>query len=85
MTVARQLADFLTSTAASDLPPPALDHAAMLIASTIASAAAGKQIDLGAHHSRAGARASADAKTRRSGSTTARVCRPPMLRRPTRS
>jgi 2-methylcitrate dehydratase PrpD len=44
MTVARQLADFLTSTAVSDLPPPALDHAAMLIASTIASAAAGKQI-----------------------------------------
>ena len=44
MTVASQLADFLTRTAASDLPPPALDHAAMLIASTIASAAAGKQI-----------------------------------------
>ncbi len=44
MTVARQLADFLAGTAASNLPPRALDHAAMLIASTIASAAAGRQI-----------------------------------------
>ncbi len=44
MTVARQLADFLAGTAVTDLPPRALDHAAMLIASTIASAAAGRQI-----------------------------------------
>ncbi len=41
MTVARDLAEFLTRTAASDLPPQAIDHAAMLIASTIASAAFG--------------------------------------------
>jgi 2-methylcitrate dehydratase PrpD len=41
MTVARQLADFLTGTATADLPPTALDHAAMLIASTIVSAAYG--------------------------------------------
>jgi 2-methylcitrate dehydratase PrpD len=41
MTVARQLAEFLTATATADLPPQAIDHAAMLIASTIASAAYG--------------------------------------------
>lgn len=41
MTVARQLAEFLTATATVDLPPQAIDHAAMLIASTIASAACG--------------------------------------------
>ena len=41
MTVAERLAEFLTATAASDLPPLAIDHAAMLIASTIASAAYG--------------------------------------------
>jgi 2-methylcitrate dehydratase PrpD len=44
MTVARQLADFLAGVSAADLPPQALDHAAMLIASTIASAAAGTQL-----------------------------------------
>ena len=41
MTVARALAGFLTRTTVEDLPAPALDHAAMLIASTIASAAFG--------------------------------------------
>ena len=41
MTVAEQLAAFLTATPAGALPPPALDHAAMLVASTIASAACG--------------------------------------------
>jgi 2-methylcitrate dehydratase PrpD len=41
MTVARQLAEFLTGIATADLPPAAIDHAAMLIASTIASAAYG--------------------------------------------
>jgi 2-methylcitrate dehydratase PrpD len=41
MTVARQLAEFLTGTTTADLPPAAIDHAAMLIASTIASAAYG--------------------------------------------
>jgi 2-methylcitrate dehydratase PrpD len=41
MTVARQLAAFLTATTTADLPTQALDLAAMLIASTIASAACG--------------------------------------------
>jgi 2-methylcitrate dehydratase PrpD len=44
MTVARQIADFLADTSVADLPPRALDYAAMLIASTIASAAFGRQI-----------------------------------------
>jgi 2-methylcitrate dehydratase PrpD len=44
MTVARQLADFLTGTTTADLPAQAMDHAAMLIASTIASAACGTQL-----------------------------------------
>ncbi|MEJ0020345.1 MAG: MmgE/PrpD family protein [Acetobacteraceae bacterium] len=44
MTVARRLAGFLAATGTADLPPQALDHAAMLIASTIASAACGTQI-----------------------------------------
>jgi 2-methylcitrate dehydratase PrpD len=41
MTIARQLAEFLAATSAADLPPQAIDNAAMLIASTIASAACG--------------------------------------------
>ena len=45
MTVARQLADFLTGTAMGDLPSQTLDHAAMVIASTIASAACGTGIE----------------------------------------
>jgi 2-methylcitrate dehydratase PrpD len=44
MTVARQLGEFLAGTSVADLPPSALDHAAMLIASTLASAAAGRRI-----------------------------------------
>jgi 2-methylcitrate dehydratase PrpD len=44
MTVARDLADFLVGTSTSDLPPQTLRHAAMIIASTIASAAYGTQI-----------------------------------------
>ncbi len=44
MTVARQLADVLAGVSVADLPPQAIDHAAMLIASTIASAAAGTQL-----------------------------------------
>jgi 2-methylcitrate dehydratase PrpD len=44
MTVARQLADFLASVTVADLPPQAIDNAAMIIASTIASAAAGTQL-----------------------------------------
>jgi 2-methylcitrate dehydratase PrpD len=41
MTVARTLATFLTQVAYADLPPQTVDHAAMLIASTLASAAWG--------------------------------------------
>jgi 2-methylcitrate dehydratase PrpD len=45
MTVARQLAEFLTATSTADLPAQALDNAAMLIASTIASAACGAGLE----------------------------------------
>ena len=45
MTIARQLAEFLTATTTADLPAQALDHAAMLIASTIASAACGNGLE----------------------------------------
>jgi 2-methylcitrate dehydratase PrpD len=41
MTVARELAEFLTGTSVTDLPPQAVEYAAMLIASTVASAAMG--------------------------------------------
>ena len=41
MTVARDLAEFLTGTSSTDLPGQAVEHAAMLIASTLASAAMG--------------------------------------------
>src|SRR5499427_7608460 len=41
MTVARSLAEFLTQVSYADLPPQTVEHAAMLIASTIASAAMG--------------------------------------------
>jgi 2-methylcitrate dehydratase PrpD len=41
MTVARTLATFLTQITYDELPPQAVDHAAMLIASTVASAACG--------------------------------------------
>jgi 2-methylcitrate dehydratase PrpD len=44
MTVARGLAEFVAATATADLPAAALGHAAMLIASTIASAALGSGI-----------------------------------------
>ena len=45
MTVARQLATFLTETKTADLPERALDYAAMVIASTLASAACGTGIE----------------------------------------
>ena len=45
MTVARQLAAFLTDTKVSDLPDQALDHAAMVVASTLSSAAYGTGIE----------------------------------------
>jgi 2-methylcitrate dehydratase PrpD len=44
MTIARDLAEFLTEAAYADLPAQAVDHAAMLIASTLASAACGTHI-----------------------------------------
>jgi 2-methylcitrate dehydratase PrpD len=44
MTVARTLATFLTQTSYADLPAQTVEHAAMLIASTIASAALGSEI-----------------------------------------
>ena len=45
MTVARSLAEFLTQVSYADLPPQTVEHAAMLIASTIASAAWGSGIE----------------------------------------
>jgi 2-methylcitrate dehydratase PrpD len=45
MTVARQLAAFLTAAKSADLPDTALDYAAMVIASTLASAAFGTGIE----------------------------------------
>ena len=45
MTVARDLAEFLTGTSSADLPPQAVEHAAMLIASTLASAAMGAGLE----------------------------------------
>ena len=44
MTVARELADFLTSTKTEDLPPQTTRNAAMIIASTLASAACGTTV-----------------------------------------
>jgi 2-methylcitrate dehydratase PrpD len=44
MTIARSLAEFLTQISYDDLPPQTVEHAAMLIASTIASAAWGSGI-----------------------------------------
>jgi 2-methylcitrate dehydratase PrpD len=44
MTIAGLLAEFLTQVSYVDLPPQTIDHAAMLIASTIASAALGSGI-----------------------------------------
>src|SRR5919198_6084128 len=45
MTVARTLAEFLTQVSYADLPSQTVEHAAMLIASTIASAALGSRIE----------------------------------------
>jgi 2-methylcitrate dehydratase PrpD len=45
MTIARQLAKFLTETRTADLPEQTLDYAAMVIASTLASAACGTGIE----------------------------------------
>ena len=45
MSVARELAEFLTRQSCADLPPKALEYAAMLVSSTIASAALGSTIE----------------------------------------
>src|SRR5712675_338568 len=45
MTVARDLAEFLTRTSSADLPSQAVEHAAMLLASTLASAAMGARLE----------------------------------------
>jgi 2-methylcitrate dehydratase PrpD len=45
MSAARDLANFLAGVATADLPPRTLDHAAMLVASTIASAAMGSGLE----------------------------------------
>ena len=45
MTIARELAEFLTRTSVTDLPGQAVEHAAMLIASTVASAAMGSGLE----------------------------------------
>lgn len=45
MTVAGDLAQFLTCTRYEELPPKALDYAAMLLSSTVASAAMGSNLD----------------------------------------
>lgn len=45
MTVAHRLAEFLSATTVADLPQQALDHAAILIASTLASAACGTNLE----------------------------------------
>lgn len=44
MSVARSLAEYVTQSLYADLPDQAVDHAAMMIASTIASAACGMEI-----------------------------------------
>jgi 2-methylcitrate dehydratase PrpD len=44
MTIARTLATFLTQTSYADLPPQTIEHATMLVASTLASAAWGSGI-----------------------------------------
>src|SRR5947199_5882569 len=45
MTLAGELAEFLTRVGPADIPQQAVDHAAMLIASTLASAALGAGIE----------------------------------------
>lgn len=45
LSVAEQLAEFFTAQTYADLPPKALEHAAMLVASTVASAALGSTLD----------------------------------------
>jgi 2-methylcitrate dehydratase PrpD len=74
MTVARELAEFLTRTTAADLPPEAVEHAAMLIASTLASAALGVGIQ--------SARIIRDLARERGGTPDARLWFSPEVRVP---
>ena len=45
MTIAGELAQYVTQTRYEDIPHRVIDYSAMLVASTVASAAAGSQID----------------------------------------
>jgi 2-methylcitrate dehydratase PrpD len=45
MSIARELAEFLAGISAGEIPSQAVDHAAMLIASTVASAAMGSTLE----------------------------------------
>ena len=44
MTIARELVELLTRTSSADLPGQAVEHSAMLIASTLASATMGASL-----------------------------------------
>ena len=81
MTIARELADFLTRTTIDDLPAAAVDHAAMLIASTIASAAFGSGIEFGGDHPHARPRARRAARRLAVVRFRVRGCRWPTRRR----
>ena len=67
-----KLAQILNKTKYSDLPPKAIEHAKIIIASTLASAAYGSH-GLGSHHPRVWPRTTAASPSRRSGSTERRL------------
>ena len=74
VSIAGELARFVTSTSVNDLPPLALERARMVIASTIASAAMGADI-VSSRIIRELARERAEARRRRpSGSTAGAGC-----------
>jgi hypothetical protein len=83
MTVARQLAAFLIATRTTDLPELALDHPAMVVASTLASAACGTGIE-SARIIRAIAQERTGEGMRRSGSMREKNCPSPARSRSTR-
>ena len=72
MSIARDLAAFLTRVSYADIPPQAIEHAAMLISSTVASAAWGSGI---ASSSIMRATSAAEHLTGRFGLTQATSCR----------
>ena len=76
MTVARELAAFVTGQRYADLPPKAIEYAEMLISSTIASAALGSTIEsskiIRALEARARRQARGDALVRRGGEAARR-------------